>query len=139
MHATIAPLSYYNESAIRAELAKYTPDELRRRVAGDPHGALVAREGDRLVGYCVSRFDSGTIYLDWYGTDQRARGRGIGAALLAALAATLPSRRAHKIWCDSRTDNTESNSVLERAGFRRIATLENHWFGQDFFLWEFCP
>jgi ribosomal protein S18 acetylase RimI-like enzyme len=141
MHSTIAPLSYYNESAIRAELAKYTPDELRSRVAGDPSAALVARNGDALVGYCVSRFDNGTIYLDWYATDPeaRGRGRGIGISLLAALAETLPSRRAHKIWCDSRTDNKESNSVLERFGFRRITTLVNHWYGQDYFLWEWLP
>lgn len=139
MHATIAPLTYYNPPAINAELAKYTAAELRARVAADPQAALVARDGDILVGYCVSRYDNGTIYLDWYGTDPRARGRGIGAALLAALAKSLPSRRAHKIWCDSRTDNKESNSVLERAGYRRIATLENHWYGQDYFLWECYP
>jgi ribosomal protein S18 acetylase RimI-like enzyme len=139
MHGTIAPLSYYNESAIRAELAKYTPDELRARLAGDPSAALVARDGERLVGYCVSRFDNGTIYLDWYGTAPEARGRGIGASLLTALADSLPSRRAHKIWCDSRTDNKESNAVLERAGYHRIATLVNHWYGQDYFLWECYP
>jgi ribosomal protein S18 acetylase RimI-like enzyme len=139
MHRTIAPLSYYNQAAINAELAKYTPDELRARVAADPLAALVARDGNQLLGYCVSCWDNGTIYLDWYGTDPRVRGRGIGAALLAALAGTLPSRRAHKIWCDSRTDNKESNTVLERAGYRRIATLENHWYGQDYFLWECYP
>jgi ribosomal protein S18 acetylase RimI-like enzyme len=136
MRDTIQPLSYYNDLARAAELAKYTSDGLRASVAEDPQAVLVARDASGLIGFCVSRFDDGTIWLSWFGTAANARGRGIGASLLAALAMTLPSRQAHKIWCDSRVDNKESKSVLERAGFRRIATLANHWYGQDYYLWE---
>ena len=139
MHATIRPLAYYNEQALRAELSKYTAGTLRSMLTSDPAAVLVARDGADLTGFCVSRFDDGTIWLSWFGTAPGARRRGVGAALLAGLAKTLPSRRAHKIWCDSRTDNTESASVLERTGFRRIATLTNHWYGQDYFLWEWYP
>lgn len=139
MHDTIEPLSFYNARARRAELARYTAEGLRALVAADPQSVLVARDGDGLVGFCVSRFDDGTIWLSWFGTAARARGRGIGAALLAALAETLPTRHAHKIWCDSRVENTGSQSVLERAGFRHIATLTNHWYGQDYYLWEWYP
>ncbi len=137
MRDTIQPLRYYNERAISAELTKYTPDTLRALAADDPHAILVARDGEGLIGFCVSRYDDGTIWLSWFGTALRARGRGIGASLLAALAATLPSRHAHKIWCDSRTDNKQSKSVLTRAGYRQIATLTNHWYGQDYYLWEY--
>ncbi len=139
MRDTIEPLSFYNQRARRAELARYTADGLRALVAEDPQSVLVARDGAALVGFCISHFDDGTIWLSWFGTAAHARGRGIGAALLAALAETLPSRHAHKIWCDSRVENTRSASVLERAGFRRIATLTNHWYGQDYYLWEWYP
>ncbi len=139
MHDTIESLAYYNERAISAELKKYTAENLRALAVSDPHAIIVARDSDGLTGFCLSRFDDGTIWLSWFGTAARARGRGIGASLLAALAATLPSRNAHKIWCDSRTDNKESKSVLERAGYTRITTLVNHWYGQDYFLWEYYP
>jgi len=139
MRETIEPLPYYNERAKRSEYAKYSAAGLRALRADDPQAVLVAREGGALVGFCVSRWDDGTVWLSWFGTAAHARGRGIGASLLAALAITLPARNAHKIWCDSRVDNTESQSVLERAGFRRIATLTNHWFGQDYYLWEWYP
>src|ERR1035437_1467293 len=139
MRDTIQPLAYYNAPARRAELANYTARELASLVAVDPQAVLVARDGTGLTGFCVSRFDDGKIWLSWFGPAAVARGRGIGASLLAALAGTLPSRHAHKIWCDSRVDNTESRSVLERAGFQRIATLTNHWYGQDYFLWEWYP
>jgi ribosomal protein S18 acetylase RimI-like enzyme len=139
MRDTIEPLAYYNERAIHAELSNYTAENLRALVAGDPHAVLVARDSTGLTGFCVSRFDNGTVWLSWFGTAARARGRGIGASLLAALASTLPLRNAHKIWCDSRTDNKKSRSVLERAGYKRITTLVNHWYGQDYFLWEYYP
>src|SRR2546425_1265648 len=101
MRDTISALGhYYNERAIDTELAKYTVDALRALVARDSQAILVARDGRDVIGFCVSRFDSGTVYLDWFGTAARARGRGVGAALLAALVATVPSRGAHKIWCD---------------------------------------
>lgn len=139
MRDTIRPLVYYNERAIAAELVKYTAEKLRAKSQDDPHAILVARDGDGLAGFCVSRFDDGTVWLDWFGTAARARNRGIGTALLAALAATLSARSAHKIWCDSRVDNVESKSVLERAGYRRTTTLVNHWYGQDYYLWEWYP
>ncbi len=138
MRDTIEPLSYYNERARRAELVKYSAENLRS-LAAEPHAILVTRDDDGLTGFCVSNFDDGTVWLSWYGTAARARGRGIGAALLAGLAATLPARDVQKIWCDSRTDNTESNTVLERAGYTRVATLTNHWYGQDYNLWECYP
>ncbi len=139
MRETIEPLSFYNERARRAELRRYTADGIRALVAEDPQAVLVARDGAALVGFCVSHFDDGTVWLSWFGTAAHVRGHGIGAALLAALAETLPTRHAHKIWCDSRVENTRSASVLQRAGFRRIATLTNHWYGQDYYLWEWYP
>ena len=139
MRETIAAVPYYNEQAKRAEFARYDAAALRVLAAGDPQAVLVARDDSGVIGFCLSRFDDATIWLSWFGTAAHARGRGIGGALLSALAATLPSRGAHKIWCDCRTDNVESISALERAGFRRIATLANHWYNQDYFLWEYFP
>ena len=85
---TIQALTYYNDRAIRAELEKYNATGLRTLLEGDPQAVLVARDHLGLIGFCVSRFDDGTIWLSWFGTAARARGRGVGAALLAALAKT---------------------------------------------------
>ena len=139
IHETIWSLGYYNERARLAEVKKYSVDNLRAIAAADPHAIIVARDELGLTGFCVSSHDGGVVSLAWYGTAVRARGRGVGAALLAALAASLSVRDAHKLWCDSRTDNKESNSVLERAGYKRVATLTNHWCGQDYYLWECYP
>ena len=139
MRATIEPLTYYNAPAIAAELRKYTADSLRARAEHDPLAVLVSRDAAGLTGFCVSRYDDATVWLSWFGVADRARRQGLGLALVEALKASLPARGAHKIWCDSRADNVESIATLERAGFRRIASLENHWFNQDYLLWECVP
>jgi ribosomal protein S18 acetylase RimI-like enzyme len=139
MREVIEPIPYYNEVARRAEHAKHTPEKLRALIAEDPHAILVSRDARGLTGFCVSGWDDATIWLYWFGVAPRARGQGIGASLLGALADTLPSRGAHKIWCDSRTENKESAAVLELVGFKRVATLANHWYNQDYFLWEWVP
>ena len=138
MRATIEPLRYYNAPAIAAELRKYTAQSLGARTADDALAVLVSRDDAGLTGFCVSRFDDGTIWLDWFGVAERARGRGLGGALISALKDTLPARDAHKIWCDSRTENVESRATLDHAGFRCITTLTDHWYHQDYFLWEWC-
>jgi ribosomal protein S18 acetylase RimI-like enzyme len=139
MREVIEPIPYYNDVARRAEHAKHTPEKLQEMIVEDPLAILVARDEKGLTGFCVSGWDDATIWLYWFGVAPRARGKGIGAALLKALAATLPSRGAHKIWCDSRTDNKESIAVLKELGFRQVARLDNHWYNQDYFLWEWVP
>jgi RimJ/RimL family protein N-acetyltransferase len=139
MREVVSAVPYYNATAIAAELAMYTEDELQRRLKADPRSILVSRDAAGLTGFCISRFDHGTVWLDWFGVAPRARGQGIGGELLKALSATLPARGAHKIWCDSRSDNTESIAVLERFGFKRAAHLKDHWYHQDYYLWEWFP
>jgi ribosomal protein S18 acetylase RimI-like enzyme len=99
----------------------------------------VARTHDTIVGFCISSYDAGLIWLAWFGVLPAARGQGIGGRLLAALSQTMTVRRAHKIWCDTRTANDKAQRVLEAFGFREIAQLRNHWYGQDFLLWEWPP
>ncbi len=136
---TIESLSYYNERAKQEELAKYGARELEQLTAEDPDSVLLATSDGELVGFCVSRYDDGLIWLSWFGVRSSHRRAGIGAKLLTALAETLPRRRAHKVWCDTRTANEASAQVLTRAGFQRLAELRNHWYGQDFYLWEWLP
>lgn len=136
MREVILALPFYSDEARRAETGKYTADALREAAAGDPDAVLVARAGERCVGFCVSRYDDGLIWLSWFGVDPQWRGRGVADMLLAGLEAATRARGIHKIWCDSRTTNLPSRRVLARAGFQEICTLARHWYGQDFVLLE---
>lgn len=132
----IQPLEYYSEAARRSEIAKYSVAELERSIAGDPDSVLIAKAGGAVVAFCMSEHDHGVLWLAWFGTSPPWRNRGVVQALVAALEGTLNHRGAHKIWCDSRTDNEPSKRLLTKLGFAQITTVVNHWYGHDYILWE---
>jgi ribosomal protein S18 acetylase RimI-like enzyme len=129
-------LPYYNAIAKNSEISKYQPGSLAAAIKGDPDFAQIARVDGELAGFCFSQKDDGLIWLSWFGVSPKYRRQGIGRALLAALERRARSCRSHKIWCDSRTDNAPSCNLLNRSGFRPICKVTNHWYGQDFILWE---
>jgi phosphinothricin acetyltransferase len=107
---------------------------------------FVARLDGRIVGWtAVARYSSREVYagVAWESVyvDAVARGRGVGAALLAAL---IPATEASGIWtliAGVQANNAASLALHERAGFRRVGVQERvgrdaagHW--QDVVLLE---
>ena len=129
-------LSYYNDLAKRNERIKYATDELRKKIYEDKYSIIVVRDDTILVGFCFSRFDDYTIWLEWFGISKNYRGTEIGNMILSKLEESTLVRGCHKIWCDSRTENVASFKVLQRNGFTLLTTLKNHWYNQDFFIWQ---
>lgn len=132
----IEKLSYYNEEARSHELTKYNANELLKKIEEDPDSVLIAQEANKIVGFCLSHIDDMLIWLEWFGVVESAREKGIARKLVENLEATVKKRHAHKIWCDCRTVNTKSINLLSSAGYLPICTLNNHWYGQDFILWQ---
>ena len=132
----VESLPYYTDFAKSSEIGKYSAQLLRESCATDPDSVLVAVQGDRIVGFCISRYDDSLIWLSWFGVHPSHRRQGIGSALLSALEAIVCQGRSHKIWCDCRTENIESKTALEHHHYTRLCTVRNHWYGQDFILWE---
>jgi ribosomal protein S18 acetylase RimI-like enzyme len=131
----VAELPYYNVEAKDSETKQHSPAALRHSVAEDPYSVMVAK-ADGIVGFCISRYDDGLIWLAWFGVHPLHRHRGIASALLDRLEHTLPERNSHKIWCDSRTNNEPSIKLLSSRCYEQICTVRNHWYGLDFILWE---
>jgi ribosomal protein S18 acetylase RimI-like enzyme len=102
----------------------------------DPGSVLTAHLDNKLVGFVISNLDDETIWLSWFGVDMAVRQRGVGSSLLRALDQRARLVGAHKVWCDSRTDNMASRLALSKHGFQPICTIPDHWYRQDFILWE---
>lgn len=132
----VTVLPYYNQKAKDSEIAKYSPELLLESITADPDSVLVAKIEDKLAGFCLSREDDGLVWLSWFGVNNLYRCRGIGSALLKGLEDAVRNKKSHKIWCDCRTENSASKIVLESCGYTQICTVQNHWYGQDFILWE---
>lgn len=136
MRRVILSCSIYNEKAKKGESAKYTPGELADRVKEDVDALLVAVAKRKIVGFCLSKKDDGLLLLEWYGVDPAWRQHGLGRRLLERLLSTARRRGCHKLWCDTNIENVASQKLLCQLGFQPQCTLRNHWYGQDFVLWE---
>ena len=132
----IEPLEYYSVPARKAEIAKYSSDHLHKLIQQDPASVLVAKAQADLAGFCISEYDDGLLWICWFGVQPKWRRQGVVSALLHELERTASSRGCHKIWCDCRSNNEPSKAVLTRNGFKQICSVTNHWYGQDFILWE---
>jgi ribosomal protein S18 acetylase RimI-like enzyme len=136
VRTVVEPLTNYNALARRSEVAKYSADQLVDAITDDPYAVAVARRGGEAVGFSISKFDDYLIWIAWLGVLPSARRRGVARALLADIEQTARLRGAHKVWADSRTDNAPMAALFPSVGYERIATLEQHWYRQDFHLWH---
>jgi RimJ/RimL family protein N-acetyltransferase len=132
----IQNIPYYNNVAIREETLKYQPGNLEQKIYEDESSVLVATVDNDIAGFCLSRFDDYVIWLEWFGITEAYRGKGISKLLLTKLEQTVTPRKCHKIWCDCRTDNKASIHILSANGYTQLVTIPNHWYQQDFILWQ---
>ena len=134
--SVVASLEIYSQSARNGEIAKFSEQELRRRIGGDPKAVTIAFADNSPVGFSITDDQHGPIWIEWYGVHLDLRGFGVGRALINNLIAEAPSRQATKLWCDTRVNNSPSIALFESVGFKKLCELKNHWYEQDFFLWE---
>jgi ribosomal protein S18 acetylase RimI-like enzyme len=84
------------------------------------HRLFLAVEAGRLLGYHFCKIEpvSESGYVDFIGTDSSARGRGIGADLLAAgVDWMLSAPTTHKINLTVNAENAPARSLYEKFGF----------------------
>jgi len=132
----IQGIPYYNDIAKSSEIKKFSESSLINKIHDDKYSVIVVRENKKIVGFCLSRFDDFLIWLEWFGVLKDQRGNRISKLLLEELEKTTRLRGCHKIWCDCRTTNEASKHILSAFGYKQITTITNHWYGQDFILWQ---
>ena len=132
----IRDLPYYNDLAKQNEVAKFQPHNLQDKISEDKLSIINLVINESIAGFCLSRFDDYTVWLEWFGIVEQYRGEGLSYLLLNELDKTVLLRNCHKIWCDSRTANKTSVHILGAHGYKQIVTIPDHWYGQDFILWQ---
>ena len=100
-------------------------DATARFLASDDHHLLLALEGGEPVGFVtgveLTHPDKGVeMFLNELGVAEQARGRGIGTALVEALAALARDRGCRGMWVLTDDDNDGALATYRKAG----ATIE---------------
>lgn len=100
-------------------------------LAGVPDSGhyLVADRGGDVVGYAglAVLADEGWVQTIAVRVDRR--GRGVGAALLAALVVEARRRRVVAVLLEVRVDNAPALGLYERFGFERLAVRRGYYAG----------
>jgi ribosomal protein S18 acetylase RimI-like enzyme len=107
LHKTLFPNAYFSARQIVEKLDEH-------------HHLFLAVEKGQLLGYhfCKIEPEAESGYVDFIGIDESARGRGIGADLLASgLDWMLAARTTKKISLTVNADNIPARSLYERFGF----------------------
>lgn len=110
-------------------------DAIRAWMAGfaatGPHRLLVARDGDRLQGWCSSQAYrthpafARTIETSIYVAPD-ASGQGVGAALYGRLFDGLAGQGVHRAVVGIALPNEASIRLHERFGFRRVGVFDEY-------------
>jgi L-amino acid N-acyltransferase YncA len=113
------------------ETREREPAEIEERIGVERHPFLVADVDGRVAGWAATATYSerevyaGVAECSVY-VDPAVRGRGIGAALIEALADEAARRGFHKLLGKLFPTNEASMRLVERAGFRVVGTHVRH-------------
>jgi hypothetical protein len=99
--------------------AYFTARQMIEKI-NETHQLFLAIENEDLLGYhfCKIKPEAESGYVDFIGTDSSARGRGIGADLLASgVNWMLSASSTNKITLTVNADNVPALGLYERFGF----------------------
>ena len=116
LHKTLFPNAYFT----MRQMVEKTDEK---------HQLFLAIKDDELLGYhfCKIEPESESGYVDFIGTDSSARGRGIGADLLASgLDWMLSTPTTKKIGLTVNVDNVAARSLYEKFGFVTARVMCGH-------------
>ena len=135
----VEPLEIYRREAREYELNLYTEQHFSEIIKGDEDAVWIASLEDIPVGFSITERDCDLWWLSWFGVTEQGRGHRIGHKLVANVIDVARSRNTPKVWCDTRAHNSRSISILLEIGFEKICVLPNHWYGEDYILWQMRP
>jgi phosphinothricin acetyltransferase len=113
------------------ETREREPGEMAQRIASERHPFVVAELDGRVAGFAsTSSYSDRDVYAgvaecSVY-VDPELRGRGVGTALLEAVAAEAGRHGFHKLLGKLFPTNEASMRLVRRGGFRVVGTHHRH-------------
>ena len=92
---------------------------------------LVARDGDRVVGYAGLCCYPDEAFVQTLAVDPGVQRQGVGRLLLEALLGEAQRRRQPTVSLEVRADNEPAQRLYERYGFRRVGVRRGYYQPSD--------
>ncbi|MFP4568091.1 MAG: GNAT family N-acetyltransferase [Candidatus Woesearchaeota archaeon] len=132
----ISSSSYYTEDARSEEIKKFSEESLQEKIKDESNFFVFIEDNGEVVAFFSGYFDAGTFWASWLGVDFNYRNKGFGKRILIYVERELKRRGIHKVWFDTLVNNVEIINLVEMLGFKKVTRINNHWYKQDFYLWE---
>lgn len=109
----------------------WTPARVRRAI-GDRHtNVVVAREGTRVVGFALMRYEDERAHLLLFGVAPTHRRQGVASALWRWLEATMRTAGIAAVQVELRESNFGARAFYEHVGFEQVNATQRYYQGRE--------
>lgn len=134
--SAIDEVPFYDEQFRRFEKDRFSEAFIRTLIALDPWHVCVVTQGTDVIGIAVTIPEYGTLWSPWIYVKPQFRTSATAVTLIRSALKYWDNNRFHKISCYVHPENRTALTIFRRFGFKKIAYLENHIFGNGFILME---
>ena len=118
------------------EAARFSPDYLRVLSNANPAYVFIVDHLGQNAGFMLAGPEQGNLVYYWGYIDPAQRKGGLALASMAQFTKHWDNGRFHKISAYTTAENRIAQLLMQRNGYKQIARLEKHIYGQDFLLFE---
>ena len=109
----------------------WTPRRVLRSLADTATNVVVARSGNRFVGFAIMKYADDEAHLLLLAVQAGYRRRGVGSALIAWLEATARVAGIALISLEARAGNAAARAFYRGLGYREVGLLEGYYRGVE--------
>ncbi|MCC7574397.1 GNAT family N-acetyltransferase [Candidatus Woesearchaeota archaeon] len=133
---TISESKYYNENAKKSEIQKLGINQIKKDLKNKNNIFIYVENQKEIIAFCNGYKEHGLFWINWIGVKETHRKKGVAKKIIHYLEEEMKKKNIHKIWFDTLIKNEESVQLIKKLKYKKVSTLKNHWYNQDFYLWE---
>ena len=109
----------------------WTPRRVQKSVADASTNVVVAREGNRFVGFAIMKYADEEAHLLLLAVHSAHRRKGVASALLAWLEATVRVAGIGIISLEARAQNVAARAFYRKLGYHETGLLGGYYRGVE--------